>query len=53
MKTFKSTITFIFAIALIAVSTVSCSKASVEDEDALYENTQGVDRNKIWIPTNG
>ncbi|MBL7473566.1 hypothetical protein [Robertkochia sediminum] len=53
MKTFKRTLTFVLATGILAFTAVSCSKASVADEDALYETHQGVDKNKIVVPTNG
>ncbi|QLE02782.1 hypothetical protein HX109_14860 [Galbibacter sp. BG1] len=40
---FKKIIFSVFAIALLAVSLVSCSPSSVADEDSLYDlNQQGV-----------
>ncbi|WP_168731281.1 hypothetical protein [Robertkochia marina] len=53
MKTLKSTLTFLFAIAILSITVISCSKASVADEDALYDIKEGIDRTKIWVPTNG
>ncbi len=46
-------LSFAFAIAILGLTAVSCSKASVADEDALYENQQGIDKYKIFVPTNG
>ena len=46
-------LSFAFAIAILSLSTVSCSKSSVADEDALYDNHQGVDRYKVEVPKNG
>ncbi|MBL7471191.1 hypothetical protein [Robertkochia sediminum] len=53
MNSLKRTFAFLFATAILALSATSCSKASVADEDALYETHQGVDKNKIVVPTNG
>ncbi len=49
----KSLLSFLFAIAILSLTAISCSKSSVADEDALYENTQGVDRYKVVVPKNG
>ncbi|WP_224490535.1 hypothetical protein [Robertkochia flava] len=46
-------ITFTFAIALLGLTSVSCSKSAVADEDALYEQHEGVDRYKVQVPENG
>ncbi len=53
MKTLKSTLTFLFAIGILSITLVSCSKSSVADEDALYDIKEGIDRTKIWVPTHG
>ncbi|MCX2680795.1 hypothetical protein OOZ15_12650 [Galbibacter sp. EGI 63066] len=50
---FKKIISAVFAIALLAVSAVSCSPNSVADEDSLYDNHQGVEKAKIVMPSNG
>ncbi|WP_224490531.1 hypothetical protein [Robertkochia flava] len=46
-------ITCTFAIALLGLTTVSCSKSAVADEDSLYEQHEGVDRYKVQVPENG
>lgn len=53
MKTVKRTLTFVLATGILAFTAISCSKASVADEDALYENHQGIDRTKIKVPEHG
>ena len=53
MKTLQRLLTLTFAITIFSISATSCSKASVADEDALYENTQGIDKHKITVPKYG
>ena len=53
MKTIQRLLSFVFAIGILSLSAVSCSKASVADEDALYQNHQGIEKSRIIVPTNG
>ena len=53
MKTTQRLLTLTFAFAVLGISATSCSKASIADEDALYENTQGIDKHKITVPKYG
>ena len=53
MKTSLRFLTLAFTITVFGSSLTSCSKASVADEDALYENTQGIDKHKITVPKYG
>ncbi|WP_168731278.1 hypothetical protein [Robertkochia marina] len=53
MKTIYKFLSFTFALAILSLSVVSCSKSSIADEDALYDIKEGIDRTKIWVPTNG
>ena len=53
MKTTRRILTLALAIGILGLTAVSCSKASVADEDALYDNHQGVDRYKVEVPKNG
>ena len=53
MKTTQKILTLAFAASVLAFSTTSCSKSSIADEDALYENTQGIDKHKITVPKYG
>ncbi|MDG3582232.1 MULTISPECIES: hypothetical protein [Galbibacter] len=50
---FKKIIFSVFAVLLLASTLVSCSNDSVADQDALYNNHQGVDKTKIEMPPNG
>lgn len=49
----KSVKVLLAALFLSAILFVSCSPSSVADEDDLYKNEQGVDKNEIRIPTHG
>ncbi|WP_224490529.1 hypothetical protein [Robertkochia flava] len=53
MKTTGKILSFVFAIGILSISVVSCSKSSVADEDSLYEQHEGVDRYKVQVPENG
>lgn len=54
MYTIKKYLFAAAAVALLAVSFVSCSNDSVADTDALYNNTQGfIDKGDIVVPPHG
>ena len=53
MKTTRRILTLALAIGILGLTAVSCSKSSIADEDALYDNQQGIDKYKIFVPTNG
>ncbi|ETN95562.1 hypothetical protein [Zhouia amylolytica] len=50
MKLVKITFAILF-VASFALT--SCSPSSVADEDNLYDNTQGVEKSKIQMPSAG
>lgn len=54
MYSIKKSFFALAAIALLAVSFVSCSNDNVADTDALYGNTQGfIDKGDIVVPPGG
>jgi len=53
MYSIKKSFFAIAAIALLGVSFVSCSNDSVAETDALYNNSQLIDKGDIVVPPHG
>ncbi|WP_417360052.1 hypothetical protein [Galbibacter sp.] len=53
MYTIKKYFFALAAVALLGVSFVSCTNDSVADTDALYNNSQSIDKGDIVVPPGG
>lgn len=53
MYSIKKSFFAIAAVALLGVSFISCSNDSVAETDALYNNSQSIDKGDIVVPPGG